>query len=67
MDKPASSEQIDEARRDALIKLGKFAIFTAPVVSALLVSEKASAQSCNIVHIEVPPGSGNIVEVCVGT
>ena len=63
MDKPEkseASEQIDEGRRDALVKLGKFAIYTAPVVSALLVSEKATAQSCQIIHIDVPP-----FEICV--
>ena len=60
-DERESQEQIDEGRRDALVKLGKFAIYTAPVVSALLVSNKATAQSCTIVHIEVPP-----FEICIG-
>ena len=36
-DKTKPEGDVDLARRDALVKLGKFAVFTAPVVSAVVV------------------------------
>jgi hypothetical protein len=35
----------DEGRREALRKLGKFGAYTAPAMLAMLVAEKAVAQS----------------------
>ena len=35
----------DEGRREALRKLGKFGAYTAPAMLAMLIAEKAVAQS----------------------
>ena len=41
------AEQIDDGRREALAKLGKFAAYTAPAMMTLMVSERAMARSVN--------------------
>jgi hypothetical protein len=41
------AERIDEGRREALAKLGKFAAYTAPAMMTLMVSERAMARSVN--------------------
>jgi hypothetical protein len=45
----AQTESVDLGRREALAKLGAYAAFTVPAVTALLVSEKASALSIDVV------------------
>jgi hypothetical protein len=61
---PPAAEQAstpDEGRREALRKLGKFGAYTAPAMLALLLSEKAVAQSdggggaCSA-NTDCPPG-----------
>jgi hypothetical protein len=41
--KVESAVQVDEQRRDALRRIGKFAAYTAPTLIAMLASEKALA------------------------
>jgi hypothetical protein len=40
-----SANDVDQDRRDALIKIGRFGVYTAPALLALLSSEKALAQT----------------------
>jgi hypothetical protein len=42
------TETVDLSRRETLAKLGAYAAFTVPAVSALLVSQKASALSIDV-------------------
>lgn len=43
--KPAPGADVDLARREALIKLGRFAAVTTPVVVSMVVANKAVARS----------------------
>jgi hypothetical protein len=36
---------IDKGRREALLQIGRFAAYTAPTVTGLLIAEKAMAKS----------------------
>ncbi|HEX6142328.1 MAG TPA: hypothetical protein VFZ01_06400 [Geminicoccaceae bacterium] len=38
-----SAPDVDEARRSALLKMGRFAAYTAPVMTTLLVANRAAA------------------------
>jgi hypothetical protein len=54
------TEQDDQAtnekRRELLIQLGKIAIYTPPAMLTLMVSKKASAQSCGpLDECDIPP------------
>ena len=42
-DTSESSSDVEVARRDALRRLGRFAAYTAPVIIAMLTSDKAAA------------------------
>jgi hypothetical protein len=41
----ASSPPIDQARRDALRRIGKYGAYTAPTLLAMMVAEKALAKT----------------------
>jgi hypothetical protein len=41
------AEQIDDGRRQAIAKLGRFAAYTAPAMMTLVVSDRAMARSVN--------------------
>ena len=64
---------VDQSRREAIAKLGAFAAFTSPVVTTLLLSNKATAQSHTVTFgggpvpgtVTVNPDDGS-VEGCVG-
>ena len=57
-------KSVDLGRREALAKLGAYTAFTVPAVTALLVSQKASALSLNVI---VGPSGSPAADIHVDT
>lgn len=49
-DQETSNDNVDEERREVVVRLGKLAAYTPPAMMALMVSRKATAQSVGVAN-----------------